>query len=256
MCVLGSSLDIDCFVDCQTILNFFRSLVLHSTSVFMIKSQNEVNMIIGLKWMSAIWLPFSCHKWKLPLHCIIWWFVNFQSVRFISLLHCNGFHFYYKQSSLTLWFWSFSCVWEWSYVQFFLYILHVFTLEITEYSHFYLSVHTEETIDICHDVGSWYFWSCQAILSSDCSCKWLCSHFKLWLSYLSHFMQLYVGWPSFNAKVKYMKLYRYSLYAFMAWYRNKHMNHFIFTFSPHLWVGIKGRNWVLSRAGHRMLRPS
>ena len=125
---------------------------------------------------------------------------------------------------------------------FFMYSICI-SLEITHYS-FYLSFLTGETIDICHDVGSWCFQSCQAILSSTCGCKWLCSQFKLWLSYLSHFMHLYVRCPSFKAKIKYMKLYHYSLHAFLPWYQNKHRNNTTSHFH-HIYVlgsSRKGRN--------------
>lgn len=79
-----------CFLDCQTILNFCRSFVLNSSCVPMIKSQYEEKHDYRTEMdVSTIWQPVTCHKWELSFHCIIEWFLNFQSLLFNSVtLHC------------------------------------------------------------------------------------------------------------------------------------------------------------------------
>jgi len=44
----------------------------------MIKSQYEEKHDYKTKTdVFTFWLPITCHKWELPFHCIIEWFLNF-----------------------------------------------------------------------------------------------------------------------------------------------------------------------------------
>lgn len=122
-----------CFLDCQTILNFFRSLVLNSSCVSMIKSQYEGKHDYRTK-MDV--LLFGCPLFVINGNCLfivlLRDFFNIQSMWFVSLSHCTIFHFFYKQSRFIIWFWSYSCIWEWTYIEFFMYSVRI-SLEITDY---------------------------------------------------------------------------------------------------------------------------